>query len=308
MLEPGQPALNNPWAQSLLRNPSQGIDRNDIYANLKVARESTDPVEQQIERERSLAVLLIAAYNGSGAILNETDETRIFTDEERRNGVNFPWESPSDIDDKVTASDGTERNRYPLRDPRVHADNGGTIFPTVLHQAPCLDTDGTFTARVSVDGGTTSYAPDSVAAFRSVWLGSQSTVSIATAAGADANAEFLSITLNPNVVRGPGTYSISSDANASAAIILYGTPSVRHARIGADSDGFNAPLSAVSGTLTLAEFSQNVGGILRGSFSVGLFGAQITGRDDQGEITTTTHSGSAEGAFELPVIEAQPAN
>ena len=305
MLEPGQPALNNPWAQSLLKDPSAGIDRDDIYGNLKVARQSSDAEQQQIELERSLAVLLIAAYNGSGAIFNETDETRIFTDLERSRGVNFPWENPSDIDDTVTDANGNEVNKYPLRDPRVHADNGGTIFPTVLHQAPCLDTDGTFTAQVSINGGSSTYVPDTLAAFETPWVGSQTTISIATAEGSDANAEFLSITINPNVVTGPGTYSIGSDLNASAAIVTYGTPSIRHANIGEDSDGTNAALSAISGSLILTEFGQNTGDIVAGSFAVSLFGGQITGRDDEDNITSTSHTGSADGAFDIPVIEAQ---
>lgn len=138
LLAPGKPALNNPWVQSLLIDPSQGIDRNNFYSNLKVAVDTSDPVERQIQLERSLAVLIIAAYNGAGAIFNVADANQVFTDSERSTGVLSPWTTPNDIDDKVVDMDGNERFRYTLRDPRIHAENGGTIFPALLNRASCL--------------------------------------------------------------------------------------------------------------------------------------------------------------------------
>jgi len=43
----GNPALGNAWAKALLKAPPEGIDRNNIYSNLKTETTSDDPDEHQ---------------------------------------------------------------------------------------------------------------------------------------------------------------------------------------------------------------------------------------------------------------------
>ncbi len=124
MLKKGSPYAENPWGQSLLKNPEEGIDMNNIYANLKVSDSQNNPRKQQIELEKTLAILVVSAYNGSGAIYKVKDKNSIFLIN------NNPW-APGNKE----TSDGKER---PFYAPRVHAVNAAEEFTERLYEFSCL--------------------------------------------------------------------------------------------------------------------------------------------------------------------------
>ena len=83
----GRPELDSAWAKALLKNPSEGIDRNNIYANLKTEKTVTDPIEHQKNLEESLAILVVGPYN-SPNIVNERDPVKVQLDNKT------PWQDP----------------------------------------------------------------------------------------------------------------------------------------------------------------------------------------------------------------------
>ena len=145
-LKTGSPALNNPWAKALLVDPAAGVDKDDIFANLRVAGSPVSAKDRQIALDRTLAVLIAAAYNGSGAIFNVAGDDGIFTAKELKQKtvlgddymvqVGIPWTALNDIEDKIP---GTDTFKYPFHDPRIHAENAGTLFPAALIATPCLN-------------------------------------------------------------------------------------------------------------------------------------------------------------------------
>ncbi len=139
MFKKGSLVLNNPWAKALLINPAEGIDRNKIYDNLKYLPTLTDdPDERQIAQDRTLALLVAAGYNGSGAIFNQIDEEKVFTAIE----LSYLAESGYDglVDHKIPwVQSGDLDESYSFFDPRIHGINAGVIFPKVLHESACLE-------------------------------------------------------------------------------------------------------------------------------------------------------------------------
>jgi len=113
-LKKGSPALKNPWARALLANPDEGIDRSNVLANLRPPSKFNGP--QQVALEGTLAVLVVAPYNGNGAILGSSPD--IFA-----NDIN-PWAYPA-------ASNGWEA-------PRVHAVNAMNFWSAFLYDSWCL--------------------------------------------------------------------------------------------------------------------------------------------------------------------------
>lgn len=121
-LAPGSQAARNPFAASLLKDPAKGIDRDSPFDNLRVDPKSnvdsgTHSRERQIELERTLLLLIVAGYNGGGAIYNRTQYGDVFQNEPD------PWGAeplgPSGI-------------------PRRHANNAAVIFPDALYDSWCL--------------------------------------------------------------------------------------------------------------------------------------------------------------------------
>ncbi len=120
LLNEESPYRRNPWARALLKDPEQGIDRNDLYENLKInpdADVANDPIKRQIELEKTLALLIVAGYNGQGAIFKATDENEIFVIEKD------PWGAEPE------GSFGA---------PRRHANNAMVIFPETLYSSWCF--------------------------------------------------------------------------------------------------------------------------------------------------------------------------
>lgn len=127
MLRKGSPYTKNPWAQSLLKDPEEGIDLNNIYANLKIDKlledVELDARGKQIEFEKSLAILVASGYNGQGSIYMRTDENEIFHNNKD------PW-SPG-----PKYVNGKWRNLY---QPRVHAVNAAAELTKRLFESSCL--------------------------------------------------------------------------------------------------------------------------------------------------------------------------
>jgi hypothetical protein len=113
---------------------------------LKVTGAPATAKDRQVALDRTLAVLIAAAYNGGGAIFNATSDAGIFTADELtqrsklgddglvRNGI--PWETLGDIDVKDPK---TNEYLYAFRDPRLHAQNAGVFFPKALATIACLE-------------------------------------------------------------------------------------------------------------------------------------------------------------------------
>lgn len=123
MLKEGSVYANNPWAGSLLKDPSAGIDRDNIYSNLKMDPDNKageDPIKQQIELEKTLALLVVSGYNGGGAIYTATDQNAMFKTH------NNPWM----VDDASA-----------LEQPRDHAVNA-MFFSDVLYRSWCFKESG----------------------------------------------------------------------------------------------------------------------------------------------------------------------
>jgi hypothetical protein len=116
----------------------------------------------------------------------------------------------------------------------------------------------------------------------------------------------VSLTLNPGVITGPGTFNISSDASSSAALFIYGTPAIKHQAAGLPIDGTSAAFSGFAGTITITSVGQNVGGTLAGSFSIQIMGNQVTGVDSQDNPTSVQHMGTASGSFSVPIQSTSP--
>ena len=298
LLEPGSPAASNPWAASMLIDPAKGIDRNDIYGNLKVLGNPTDPIERQIALDRTLTVLIASAYNGSGAILFEENESAVFTEEEINSGMFNPWEVPGDIDELIP---GTENFRYRFRDPRVHGDNGGTFFPRALRESECLN--GVFEVSVTInDFVSHTFVPFfKTAGLFTLGAPLPITLTIVGASDDAINPESLSLNFNTSAIPTTGTYNVSG--SLAMPVLVYQSPEVQHAAIGEDTDGLNVSIPAVSGSVTLTSYELEVGGRVAGSFSVGIAGARITGRDEEELIETEPVSGSLSGSFDVRVVD-----
>lgn len=132
MLKKGSPYTKNPWAQSLLNNPEEGIDLDNIYANLKMEPRPVDnrldatqeARRKQIELEKTLAILVVSGYNGSGAIYGVADKNAIFPFHEN------PW-APGN---KYTP-EGKLRGLY---QPTVHAVNAAQELTERIFESSCL--------------------------------------------------------------------------------------------------------------------------------------------------------------------------
>ncbi len=124
MLKKGSAYLNNPWPASLLINPAEGIDPSNIYANLKMNpnnQAGEDPIKQQIEREKTLALLIVSGYNGGGAIYTDTNGNGIFKTH------NDPW----------------NYDKYSTKEqPRTHGLNAMDFFPDILYRSWCFKQSG----------------------------------------------------------------------------------------------------------------------------------------------------------------------
>ncbi len=127
MLKKGSPYTKNPWALSLLKNPEEGIDIDDIYANLKMGATQYARRKQQIELEKTLAILAVSAYNGAGAIYTVEDKNAIFSINEN------PWAPGSEF-----TPEGKKRGLY---QPRVHAVNAAEEFSERLLESTCIKED-----------------------------------------------------------------------------------------------------------------------------------------------------------------------
>jgi hypothetical protein len=115
----GSSALNGSWAKALLKNPSEGIDKNDIYSNLKTGIETSDPLEQQKNLEESLAILIIGPYNTPN-IIYETDPSKVQLDK------STPWQEPP-----------LEGKDY--YNARQHAVNvKSTLIAKLMNDMPCF--------------------------------------------------------------------------------------------------------------------------------------------------------------------------
>ncbi len=127
MLKKGSPYTKNPWARQLLKDPEEGIDLNNIYANLKIDKlqedVQLDAREKQIEFEKTLAILVASGYNGQGNIYMRTNENEIFHNNKD------PWSpGPKYVNEKWR----------PLYQPRAHGVNAAQELTKRLFESSCL--------------------------------------------------------------------------------------------------------------------------------------------------------------------------
>ena len=127
MLEKGSPYTKNPWARQLLKDAEEGIDLNNIYANLKIDKlqedVQLDAREKQIELEKTLAILVASGYNGQGNIYMRTNENEIFHNNKD------PWSpGPKYVNEKWR----------PLYQPRAHGVNAAQELTKRLFESSCL--------------------------------------------------------------------------------------------------------------------------------------------------------------------------
>lgn len=163
-----------------------------------------------------------------------------------------------------------------------------------------------FSADITIPGFSLSFDPSISAAIPSVWFRPQSTVAVVAAEGSDINSAYMLITLNPNVLSGPGTFNVSNDLTSSAALIVYATPEIKHAAPGLPIDGTSAALSSFAGTITIDTLGQSIGETIAGSFSVQIAGNQVTGVDARDNPISVQHTGTASGSFSVTIEATSP--
>ncbi len=166
------------------------------------------------------------------------------------------------------------------------------------------DSDDSFNATVSIPGISVSFQPHNYAALATRWPDNKQTIGIVASEGESADSEYITITFNPNNVTGAGTYSLSADPSASAALFVFSSPALKHANVGERLDGLNVSFSAQTGSFTINDWSTQVGGVVSGSFSVQVLGIQVTGKDDEGNFINKAFSGTITGNFSVEVIAA----
>jgi hypothetical protein len=158
-----------------------------------------------------------------------------------------------------------------------------------------------FEADADIPGVNVTFRPTIQTAIKSLWLTEQEAISLIASEGSSQNSEYISITINPNVVNGTGNYRFSPDITATVAMFLFSSPALTHANVG-PYGGTNVQFTAHDGYLEFESWGSNLGDIISGSFAVQVSGVQITGTDSNGSYTSRTHTGAIIGDFNLEVI------
>lgn len=165
--------------------------------------------------------------------------------------------------------------------------------------------DEAFEASVNIPGESISFRPINSPALITRWIDQQDAVTIVAREGNTGESEFISITINPNVVNGPGTYALAYDMNATAAMFSFATPEIKHANVGHPIAGTNVYFLETGGTITITQWGTSLGDIVSGSFSAQITGTRITGENPNGGFTTEELNGVITGSFSLEIIPAQ---
>jgi hypothetical protein len=160
-----------------------------------------------------------------------------------------------------------------------------------------------FVASVDIPGESISFNPINRSALITQWITAQDAVGLVASEGNNEDSEFISITINPNVVNGPGTYTLSS-GEGTAALILFATPEVTHANV-APYGGTNVYFNQTGGTFTITQWGTYIGDTVSGRFSARITGTRITGEDSEGDFTTTDLVGEITGSFNLEIIRTR---
>lgn len=278
MFKKGSSILNNPWAKALLKNPAEGIDRNNIYANLKVLpTPSADPDEQQIALDRTLAVLVTAGYNGSGAIFNRTKANQVFSplelqiiDTEGYDGLiehKIPWETGTDM----------VNNDYPFKAPRLHAENAGIDFPKGLYESECLKDKDTVNITVNIPGYNASFQTE-VAYFGLGYINDgpaiyPSILAYANVSPGNYNNDMFGMWFS-DTLQGPSTYPITGAYyyKDGYANVYFATQDILDK---GTEQNQRVMFWAVSGTVKLEDYTKAYGERLKGTFSVNVEGNRV---------------------------------
>ena len=129
----------------------------------------------------------------------------------------------------------------------------------------------------------------------------QEAVSMVASEGSNQNDEYISITVNPSVVKSTGTYRFSQDIFATAGIFLFASPNLKHANVGPYANT-NVTFNATDGQLEFTSYGTNYGDMITGSFATQISGVRITGTDSTGNYTSQTYTGAIIGTFNLELI------
>ena len=147
--EIGQDRLTRPLAQVLLKKPSQGWNREDLCANLEdsISKRQLNSDEERIWKEGVLMNIISGAYNGNGALVLETDRTKIFSAIElsqidKGRAFEFRDHIPGGEASIQHKNDKGKLVQSVLWQARVHGAAAQDLWPEFLfHHWPCLDVE-----------------------------------------------------------------------------------------------------------------------------------------------------------------------
>jgi len=175
---------------------------------------------------------------------------------------------------------------------------------TLSFQARLSNVESLFEATFNIPGVNIVFNPDNALAIATLWANAQQTMAVVGSEGNAANSEHISITFNPNMVSGPGTYSVSSNLAESAAIFLFSSPVLKNAAVGAPLGGIHVPFSAHAGSITINAWSTEVGSTIGGTFSTQVSGMQITGKEEKGGFISKEYNGTITGSFSVNIVKS----
>jgi len=218
-------------------------------------------------------------------------ESRFGNTSEKRIAIGVPGNPPGSVD-AIAVS---------VRDPLTNDLLVQKRMTVELGEDPGVPVGGeAFVASVDIPGENISFNPINRSALITQWITAQDAVGLVASEGNNEDSEFISITINPNVVNGPGTYTLSS-GEGTAALILFATPEVTHANV-APYGGTNVYFNQTGGTFTITQWGTYIGDTVSGRFSARITGTRITGEDQNGYITTQEYTGEITGSFNLEII------
>jgi len=228
--------------------------------------------------------LLITVTRDGAPIVRFEDASK------KRISISVPGDPPGSVD-AIVVSVREPITDYLLLKRRMTVELG---------EAPVVPGGELFEASVNIPGKSIFFNPINRSALITQWTIGQDAVGIVASEGASADSEFISITINPGVVDGPGTYALSSD-EARAATFLFASPAVKHANVG-PYGGTNVYFHATGGTFTITQWGTRIGDTVGGRFSARMAGTRITGEDSGGNITSENLVGEITGSFNLEII------